>query len=214
MAIAGKELMDMTIVGKNTPDLKSKVENFYFDSRLGNIEFLEYDERLYVNHTENLAAHNDHHADEVLNSVEASGGFSNSNYPVTDDDRKENKMNKAIVLPFNQIEEIKNKRIVVSESADEMDYEMLNHLASYNQLKGAEVKTDDGREFGKVKDIIIDSDEEKVVALGLSDGLWSDLIGEGKQYLPFTEIVRLEGNQVIVENHAEEMLRDRFDDFL
>nr|WP_286170786.1 PRC-barrel domain-containing protein [Bacillus sp. NTK071] len=85
----------------------------------------------------------------------------------------------------------------LQDAEKEVQSTVLADQCSYGSLNKAEVLTGEGKELGKVKEIVINQDG-KVEGLELSEGLFSDLLKSDQPYLELNESIQYEHGKVIV----------------
>lgn len=173
---------------------EQKINQAYFDASLEKVTYLE------INSYRDSEGNNlepDHHAGEVLNSIQASGGqFTHDNYPVTDDDLKTEGGIESSVVLYSSLN-WDGEKPVLSDNADSKKPTELADQYSYNLLCKSEVQTEDGQKLGKVNDVYINQDG-KIEGFELSEGFLSDFLMSGQPFMKVDESVRLVDGKVIV----------------
>ncbi|WP_347549222.1 PRC-barrel domain-containing protein [Pseudalkalibacillus hwajinpoensis] len=192
MIKVGEKLNGSKLSSRSTAEFK--VKQIYFDSSLRRVTYVELDRKEASNEKDAVP---DHHAGEMLHSIQASGGqFTPDNYPVTDDDRKTKGVHKNLIVPYNQLT-WKQDSITLNEHNEEVQSAALADQHSYTSLHKAEVLTEDGEELGKVKEVVIKPDGE-IDGLELSKGFLSDFLSSEHPYLKLNESVNFQHGKVIV----------------
>ncbi|MGA9286942.1 MAG: PRC-barrel domain-containing protein [Anaerobacillus sp.] len=198
MIKVGKAILGSKLKNKSSAELI--VKQVYFDQMLQKITFLEIDKKEASNEKDAVP---DHHASEMLHSIQASGGqFTPDNYPVTDDDRKEQKTNGYMIVPFHYLT-WEEDSLLIQEDVEEVQSSILRDQCSYNSLNKAEVLTEEGEELGKVKEVMINSSGQ-VEGLELSEGLLSNLLSDDQPFIHVDESVKFRHDKVIVPTNYQQ----------
>ena len=112
---------------------------------------------------------------------------------------------KSIVsVPFKDIQNIGNTEIIIREGSIIKDN---TNFSSYNlsdeeecELIGYRVITEDGKEIGEVRDIIIDEIYGSIYGYILSEDFFDDLF-EGRKLLRFDENIIIGDGALIIQNY-------------
>ncbi len=200
MIKVGKEIIGSKLKNKSSAELI--VKQVYFDELLRKITFLEIDKKEARNEKDAVP---DHHAGEMLHSIQASGGqFTPDNYPVTDDDRKEKETNGYMIVPYHHLS-WEEDSILIKEHLEEVQSSVLRDQCSYKLLNKAEVLTEEGEELGKVKEVMIDTNG-KIEGFELSEGVLSDFLSDDQPFLHVDESVKFQDDKVIVPTNYHDNL--------
>ena len=139
----------------------------------------------------------------MLHSIQASGGqFTPDNYPVTDDDRKEQETNGYMIVPYHYLT-WEEDSLLIQEDVEEVQSSILRDQCSYKSLNKAEVLTEEGEELGKVKEVMINSNGQ-VEGLELSEGLLSNLLSDDQPFIHVDESVKFRHDKVIVPTNYQQ----------
>ncbi|KSU83598.1 PRC-barrel domain-containing protein [Fictibacillus enclensis] len=103
--------------------------------------------------------------------------ISGTGYPVTTKTR----IKETYYIPWHEIVSL-DEDIVYQGNERQLD-EPEECLES-TIFKGWTVETTEGDKIGKIHDLIFDTIAKKAVALEMTEGFWSKLMGEGNKYLP------------------------------
>ncbi|MCA0986417.1 PRC-barrel domain-containing protein [Guptibacillus algicola] len=180
------------------------INQVYFDETLDRVTYVEINK--YQKPKErNLEP--DHHAGDVLNSIQASGGqYTHDNYPVTGDDLNASDEVESFIVPYSSLS-WEGSNPVISDRGEDLKPTVLADQYSYHLLCKGEVHTEDGQKLGKVNDVTINK-EGKVEGIELSEGFLSDFLMSGQPYMKVNESVRIvEGNVIVPENFQEELTK-------
>ncbi|MYL62705.1 hypothetical protein GLW07_04970 [Bacillus hwajinpoensis] len=192
MIKVGKEILDHKL--KNESSAELVVKQVYFDQTLRRATYVEVEKKEISNEKDAVP---DHHADEMLHSIQASGGqFTPDNYPVTDDDRKERDAKESMIVSFSQLS-WQNDGYLLRESQDEIQATVLADQCSNKSLIKAGILTESGEELGKVKEIVIDK-SGRVEGFELSEGFLSDFLSSDQPFLKLDEAVKYQHGKIIV----------------
>lgn len=201
MIKVGKEIQDHKL--KNESSAELIVKQVYFDQTLRQATYVEVEKKEISNEKDAIP---DHHADEMLHSIQASGGqFTPDNYPVTDDDRKERDANETMIVSFSQLS-WQNDGYSLRESQDEIQATVLADQCSYKSLNKAEVLTESGEELGKVKEIVIDK-SGRIEGFELSEGFLSDFLSSDHPFLKVDETVNYQHDKIIVPTDYQHRIK-------
>ncbi|WP_270179640.1 PRC-barrel domain-containing protein [Alkalihalobacillus sp. CinArs1] len=192
----GNELINLRINDEQT------VNQVYFDESLNAATYLE----ISNDKTKQKNLEPDHHAEDVLNSIQASGGqYTHDNYPVTDDDFEVSEK-ESVFIPYSGLSWNGSQPVINNREDEVKPTELANHY-SYNLLCKAEVHTEDGQKLGKVRDVYIAKTGE-VEGLELSEGFLSDFLMSGQPYMKVNESVKLvDGNVIVPKDFHKELAK-------
>lgn len=192
MIKVGKEILNHKL--KNESSAELVVNQVYFDQTLRQVTYVELEKKEVSNEKDAVP---NHHADEMLHSMQASGGqFTPDNYPVTDDDRKERMANKTMIVSFSQLS-WQNDGYLLHESKEEIQATVLADQCSYEMLNKAEVLMESGEALGKVKEIVINS-SGIIEGFELSEGFLSDFLSSEHPFLKVDETVKYRHDKIVV----------------
>ena len=201
MIKVGKEILDHKL--KNELSAELIVKQVYFDQMLRQATYVEVEKKEVSNERDAIP---DHHADEMLHSIQASGGqFTPDNYPVTDDDRQERDANGTMIVSFSQLA-WQNDSYSLHESQEEIQSTVLAHQCSYKSIKKAEVLTESGEELGKVKEIVIE-ESGRIEGFELSEGFLSDFLSSDQPFLKLDEAMKYQHGKIIVPTDYHHTIR-------
>ena len=201
MIKVGKEILDHKL--KNELSAELIVKQVYFDQMLRQATYVEVEKKEVSNERDAIP---DHHADEMLHSIQASGGqFTPDNYPVTDDDRQERDANGTMIVSFSQLA-WQNDSYSLHESQEEIQSTVLADQCSYKSIKKAEVLTESGEELGKVKEIVIE-ESGRIEGFELSEGFLSDFLSSDQPFLKLDEAMKYQHGKIIVPTDYHHTIR-------
>lgn len=95
------------------------------------------------------------------------------------------------------------EKVEESERADSL---------SIDALLKKEIVTEEGKEVGKIKDIFVEIDKNRVEGIKISEGFWQKLMGDGTKFLPLEAVVKWAPEPVIVKDPVEDYLMDEVED--
>ncbi|TKD67994.1 PRC-barrel domain-containing protein [Pseudalkalibacillus hwajinpoensis] len=202
MIKVGNKLIGHKLISGSTAELS--VNQVYFDQTLRKVTYLELNKKEVSNDKDAVP---DHNAGEMLHSIEASGGqFTPDNYPVTDDNRKAHEVNGSIIVSYDSLS-WEHDSLSLQDVEKEVQSTVLADQCSFASINKAEVLTGEGKELGKVKEVVINQ-EGIVEGLELSEGLFSDLLKSDQPYLEMNESVQYQHGKVIVpENYYDSLTK-------
>ncbi|MDP4550996.1 PRC-barrel domain-containing protein [Alkalihalobacillus macyae] len=200
MIKVGNELIGHKLTNDSTAELS--VNQVYFNQTLSKVTYVEINKREASNHKDAVP---DHHSSEMLHSIEASGGqFTPDNYPVTDDDRKAHDANGSMIVSYDSLL-WEQGSLSLRDTEKEVQSTVLVDQNSFAALNKAEVLTEEGKELGKVKEVVINQDG-LVEGLELSEGLFTDLLKSDQPFLELNESIQFEHGKVIVPDKYVEKI--------
>ncbi len=202
MIKVGKEVLNQKL--KNDSTAEFVVKQVYFDRSLSKATFVEVQKKEATNKQNAIP---DHHSDEMLHSIQASGGqFTPDNYPVTDDDRKEKEADETMIISYNQIN-WEGDDYFLHNQQEEVQSSVLIDQCSYKSLDKCQVLTEDGEELGKVKDIVIHKDGQ-IEGFYLSEGFLSDFLSSDYPFLSVDQSASYHHDKIIVPaNYHHSLLK-------
>lgn len=194
MIKVGNELISHKLTNDSTAELS--VNQVYFNQTLSKVTYVEINKQEASNGKD---ANPDHHSSEMLHSIEASGGqFTPDNYPVTDDDRKAHGANGSMIVSYDSLS-WEQGSLSLMDTENEVQSTVLIDQHSFAALNKAEVLTEEGKELGKVKEVVVNQDG-LVEGIELSEGLFTDLLKSDHPYLELNESIQFQHGKIIVPN--------------
>lgn len=94
---------------------------------------------------------------------------------------------------------IKDGKSIEKIGADITNYDLRNDIL------GLEIFVDDGKEVGKVQDLLIEISGQRVLGLILTEGVFDDLI-EGRPIIPLQSSLNIEENKIIINKDLNEAI--------
>ncbi|MDQ0481221.1 PRC-barrel domain-containing protein [Guptibacillus hwajinpoensis] len=200
MIKVGNELIGHKLTNDSTAELS--INQVYFNQTLSEVTYVEINKREASNYKDAVP---DHHSSEMLHSIEASGGqFTPDNYPVTDDDRKAHDANGSMIVSYDSLS-WEQGSLSLMDTEKEVQSTVLVDQNSFAVLNKAEVLTEEGKELGKVKEVVINQ-HGLVEGLELSEGLFTDLLKSDQPFLELNESIQFEHGKVIVPDKYVEKI--------
>ncbi|MCA0171520.1 PRC-barrel domain-containing protein [Bacillus sp. RAR_GA_16] len=201
MIKVGKEMQGQKLENESTAEFS--VKQVYFDQELRQATFVEIEKKEVSNKKDAIP---DHHAGEMLHSIQASGGqFTPDNYPVTDDDRKEQEANGMMIVSYDQLN-WQQDGFRLGDNMEDVQTSVLADQCSYRSLIKAEVLTEDGEELGKVKEVVLHPDG-RIEGFELSEGFLSDFLSSEQPFLKIDKTVKYQHDKVIVPKDYHHSLK-------
>ncbi|KMM37331.1 PRC-barrel domain-containing protein [Guptibacillus hwajinpoensis] len=200
MIKVGNELIGHKLTNDSTAELS--INQVYFNQTLSKVTYVEVNKREASNYKDAVP---DHYSSEMLHSIEASGGqFTPDNYPVTDDDRKAHDANGSMIVSYDSLS-WEQGSLSLMDTEKEVQSTILVDQNSFAALNKAEVLTEEGKELGKVKEVVINQ-HGLVEGLELSEGLFTDLLKSDQPLLELNESIQFEHGKVIVPDKYVEKI--------
>lgn len=211
MILLGKHVVDKKIVHADNDEEKSEVKDLLIQKNKPEIAYLTFEIKTPV---DGMGPEED--GSKAVDTVNALGGRSPGQWNVTTgtappEAAPPNKETKQLfLLPKEQIERITTNAVVM-EGTERHEELWEEECYSYLSLKNREVETEDGEKLGKIKDIVIEELEKKVIGLKLSEGFWEKLISDGTKYMPYEGFVEWGADKIIVESSMKDRLVDEYE---
>lgn len=99
------------------------------------------------------------------------------------------------LIPKVQIDRIDEKGVLMKGKKVEQErVGPIMDCRSYSVAKDSKVETESGKDLGKINDVVLDGEKMKLIALQMDEG------SDGHNYLPYEDIVKWEGEKLIVED--------------
>lgn len=203
MLMLGKDVMDKEIVHVDNDEEQAKVKDILLNKDTAGIAYLTFEIDGPVQEADTTGSGS--RAFDVANA----GGIQTTpgNWGSTTERVPSVKTRKQLFLiPAEQIERITAHAVIMKGTEVEQDLGVLEDHISLAALIDQSVKTKAGEGIGKIKDIVLEEREKKVIGFKLSEGLWEKIIGDGTKYMAFDGIVDWKENQLIVESRMADQL--------
>ncbi|HET7580019.1 MAG TPA: PRC-barrel domain-containing protein [Bacillales bacterium] len=214
MILSGNDILGKIIVQRETNEEKSKVNDLLIEKNQPYIAYLTFELEKPADHPDTLEQ--DQRVAESLSAGGRSPAMRNfmppgRSAPGTAATEKMKKV--PFLIPRNQIERMTENAVIMEGTEAEAEKQGEENF-SYSALKDCEVKTEDGEKLGKIKDIVIEEMEQKVIGLKLSEGFWETLTGDGTKYMPYDGGVEWQVDKILVKNSLKDRLVDQFEELL
>lgn len=102
---------------------------------------------------------------------------------------------KAVLMPG--VQEINNTAVVIADRTFVRDIRDIGELPADSSVRGYTLVTEDGRELGIIRDLVVSPDSGKIEGYELSDGIIDDLL-KGRKTVAVYGRVDIVDDQVIV----------------
>ncbi|HET7522325.1 MAG TPA: PRC-barrel domain-containing protein [Bacillales bacterium] len=199
MIISGDEVIGKKIVHMDNDEKKSEVEDILMDKE-GNVAYLSFGMDVPVE---------DNNAEGGGRPFDAVTVGSGNPVHLTPELEPLPKMARQLFfIPREQIERMTANAVIMKGT--EIEEERLDQpeVLSYLMLRGRAVETGDGEPLGKIKDLVLEERDKKVIGLKLSEGFWEKLIGDGTKYMPYGGIKEWTEEKIIVASQMADQLVD------
>lgn len=214
MLMLGKEIMNKKIVHIDNDEEKAKVDDILLHKDKADMAYLtfELDAPIVDPHMNGPAGD-----DQAFEVASASGSQSMpGNWAATTDAGSSVKTKKqTFFIPEAEIERITANAVLMKGTEVEQEHgERMEH-ASLSALLDRSVETEGGEKVGKIKDVVIEESEKKIIGFKLSEGLWEKIVGDGTKYMPYTGIIDwTEEGPLIVESWTLDQLVDDYEQLI
>ncbi|HET7626901.1 MAG TPA: PRC-barrel domain-containing protein [Bacillales bacterium] len=207
MIVLGKDILGKTIVHVDNDEEKAKVKDLLFDRNELSITYLTYEIDKPTDETKTLQEEQ-----RVLDSIAAGGPRNTSQWNATPGIRLgANQMfdseKQTFFIPAAQIDRMTEKAVTMKGSEKESPAERDDSLSCLFLLD-LPVEDEEGEKIGKIKDLVVEEKEKRVIGLKLSEGFWEKIIGDGSKYLSIEGIELWLDEKVIVKTAEKENLQD------
>ncbi|HEX7063570.1 MAG TPA: PRC-barrel domain-containing protein [Bacillales bacterium] len=210
MILLGKHVADKKIVHVDNDEEKSEVKDILISKEKPEIAFLTYEIKMPIGE---IGEAEDGTGEGPVSAIGGTdpGVRPGSAPPEAVPPNTEKKQ--YFLIPKDQIDRITTNAVVMKgtevqgESGEEEYY-------SYLSLKGREIESEDGEKLGKIKDIVIEEIEKKIIGLKLSEGFWEKLIGDGTKYMPYEGFVEWNYDKIVVKTSIKDQLVDEYEQLL
>lgn len=212
MLMLGKDVLDKKIVHVDNDEEKAKVKDILLNKNTAGIAYLTFEIDGPVQNEETTNGGGGR-AFDVANA----GGIQTTpgNWGSTTQRVPSVKTRKQLFLiPAEQIERITAAAVTMKGTEIEQDLGSLEDHVALTTLAGQDVETESGEKIGKIKDIVLEEREKKVIGFKLSEGLWEKIVGDGTKYMSFDGIVDWAGNQLVVESRVADQLVDEYEQLI
>ncbi|QXM05972.1 PRC-barrel domain-containing protein [Crassaminicella indica] len=110
------------------------------------------------------------------------------------------------VVSFENIKNIgKNAVTIQNDKSIKYVKNPINKLNSREKLLGLEVITNDGKNIGTVQDIMMETENGRLLGLILTEGLFDDLV-EGRSILPFLKSLNIYNDTIIITSSISDSI--------
>lgn len=212
MLMLGKDVLDKKIVHVDNDDEKAKVKDIILILNKDNvgIAYLTFEIDAPVEEGEAEAANGGSRAFDV---AEASGiQTTPGNWGASTEKKPSVKTRKQLFLiPAKQVERITDQAVVMKGTEVEQDFGKLADHVSLSALIDQNVETKAGEKIGKVKDVVLEEQEKKIIGFKLSEGLWEKIVGDGTKYMPSNGVIDWKEGQLTVESRVADQLVDEYE---
>ena len=212
MLLHGKDIVGKMIVEADTDEEKGSVKDIMIEKNKPFLACLSFE--MAMPHKEDDA---DAMKESFTNNLTSMGGSSlwnaDSGTPLHQEDAETIDEKQLYILPKDQIMRITDKAVTMTGTERQSEPNEMQHY-SLSYLKNLELETDDGEKLGKIKDVLVEEKEKKVMGLKLSEGFWEKLISDGTKYMPYPIEMKLEGDKMIVDSSLKEQLYDEHEQLL
>lgn len=214
MILHGKEIIGKEIVMADTNEERAKVKDLMIEKNMPFIACLTFE--LNLPSKDGGAEVTE---ESFTKNVTSMGGSSLWNVddgtPLHQKDANilNESQKQTYILPKEQIMRITDKAVIMTGTEKENESNEMEHF-SLSHLKNFEVETTDGEKLGKIKDVVIEEKEKKIIGLKLSEGFWEKLIANGTKYMPYITDMEWQEDKLIVDSGMKDQLYDEFEQLL
>jgi sporulation protein YlmC with PRC-barrel domain len=186
------------------------------DHKVNDILFNKYDHRLcFITYTEDLDAHKYSRGDDHIETViAATSGINSHNTPLTGGSFSETEVRspkETFFIPWHQIIALDEDKVVFK--GNERQIEEPVECYSFQAIKDWTVIDQNNEKIGKIKDLVMDTENQQVMGFMLSEGFWKSLLGHDEKFMPIvgspdwkTQEWRIEHTpDVLLRNSPEEL---------
>lgn len=212
LILNGRDVIGKDIVAANTDEVKAKVKDLMIEKNRPFLACLTFE--LELPHKEKDA---EVMKESFTKNVTSMGGSSlwnvDSGTPLHQKDAETIDEKQIYIIPRDQIMRITDKAVLMAGTERESESFETEHF-SLTYLKNFKVESTDGEELGKIKDVIIEEKEKKIIGMKLSEGFWEKLVSDGTKYLPYTADMKWEEDKLIVDASMKDQLYDEQEQLL
>ncbi|HEU5139315.1 MAG TPA: PRC-barrel domain-containing protein [Bacillales bacterium] len=207
----GKDVIDKTIVHVEDDQEKAKVKDLLIRKDRPEMAYLTFDLKIPSGE---IGENEDGRG--ALDTVRAGGGVKPATWNINQGTAPPEVTPSAggekrfFLIPKEQIERISSNAVVMSGTEVQEESREID-CYSYSLLKDREIETEDGETLGKIKDIVIEEREKKIIGFKLSEGFWEKLIGDGTKYMSYDGIIEWKDDKIIVKASVKDQLVDEYE---
>lgn len=210
MFLSYEEMKKFEIAYKNGEGPKHTLSDVHVNPDTG--EIVSY---VYADEVHETREGDTNYSDRSLDMVKSMGGSGSSgnigNIPQAEGLPRTNTSNVQYYFIKAENVSIEGDKIYYKGAIKEGDY-VIEDAVSLEGILNDEIVTEEGKEVGKIKDVYLNIDLNRLEGLKLSEGFWQKLKGDGTKYLPVSAIVKWAPEPVICKDPIEEYLADEIEE--
>ncbi|HET7658616.1 MAG TPA: PRC-barrel domain-containing protein [Bacillales bacterium] len=209
MILLGKDVIGKKIVDADTNEEKAKVKDLLIEKNKPLLACLSF-ELEAPSPEENTELKQESFTRNATAMGSSSLWNTDAGTPLHQDAAKVIKEKQTYIVPREQIMRMTDRAVLMTGSEVEDETFEIEHF-SVSYLKDFEIETEDGEKLGKVKDVVLEEKEKKVIGLKLSEGFWEKLVSDGTKYMPYVSNAKWEVDKLIVDSSMKDRLVDEYE---
>lgn len=206
MILTGKQLIEATILHAATGEKEGNVDDLLLNFKRKKLDYMTFKVLRPEKETQDTTG------DRTLQIF--MDGTHPQNVPATAMTMPEpdHATEEIRLIPHESIETLAEGTVTMSGTEREEGQRRPLETHSYEWLKGFSVETKSGEKIGKLKDVLIRSEDRTIVGLQLDEGWLEKVIGEGTKYMVLEDEVDVEVERIIIKRDDPPRLFDQIEE--